>query len=656
MIRLVFLLFTFQSLYAQTANERIFEELAQQRLAQLESEEFISSQINTESSPPTLEEVDQEEDFIPSPIFGLDFIRTMPTSIAATSDLPVPNDYKISFGDELLIIFSGARDDSFRLKISLDGSVLIPGLGIVQAVGESFVELKEKINNLVSMRFVGVESNVSLSSLSAKKITLVGAVKSPGSFLVNPFTTISNALSYSGGLEDYASLRNIELIKPDGTRFKFDLYDYLIYGDREKDLVVGSGDTVIIPGTNQFVELSGEILRPFIYEYKDDDTFADLLKFSLGVTNEANEKDIYFEEKIDSRIVTSKLIFDEKIDNKKLLSVYVPRDIVSNDFEIKIFGNSVQEKLLNRSNFKFLDEIVSTLSYADDVYPFYAVLEQTDESGLLKEVHSFSILDPQTYIDFKLKSNVSIKFFSRADIDSFQDSFQSVSDQLFEEGTQLAEERTLSLQGRNNDNINPSDLKFIGYGNEIYFAPLIGRVAPSYIYSFFGFSGEIDEFVLTGNFDNRPTNPNEPVLSDSVRQFIFPAPVNNSFDVLIEGNVNNPGTYVVDSQTSLEDLYNIAGGPLPNSDLSSIVLSRLEIREKEFESVQVAKDTIIDSLIANNANPINNQVNSDLSGVLSILEDRTINEFQDVYLETLPQAQMFYSIIEARRYLYSYSF
>ena len=43
------------------------------------------------------------------------------------------------------------------------------------------------------MRFVGVESNVSLSSLSAKKITLVGAVKSPGSFLVNPFTTISNA-------------------------------------------------------------------------------------------------------------------------------------------------------------------------------------------------------------------------------------------------------------------------------------------------------------------------------------------------------------------------------------------------------------------------------------------------------------------------------
>ena len=389
------MLFTFQSLYAQTANERIFEELAQQRLAQLESEEFISSQINTESSPPTLEEVDQEEDFIPSPIFGLDFIRTMPTSIAATSDLPVPNDYKISFGDELLIIFSGARDDSFRLKISLDGSVLIPGLGIVQAVGESFVELKEKINNLVSMRFVGVESNVSLSSLSAKKITLVGAVKSPGSFLVNPFTTISNALSYSGGLEDYASLRNIELIKPDGTRFKFDLYDYLIYGDREKDLVVGSGDTVIIPGTNQFVELSGEILRPFIYEYKDDDTFADLLKFSLGVTNEANEKDIYFEEKIDSRIVTSKLIFDEKIDNKKLLSVYVPRDIVSNDFEIKIFGNSVQEKLLNRSSFKFLDEIVSTLSYADDVYPFYAVLEQTDESGLLKEVHSFSILDPK---------------------------------------------------------------------------------------------------------------------------------------------------------------------------------------------------------------------------------------------------------------------
>ena len=43
--------------------------------------------------------------------------------------------------------------------------------------------------------------DLSLKNLSAKKISIVGAVNNPGTYLVNPFTTISNALAYSGGIQ-----------------------------------------------------------------------------------------------------------------------------------------------------------------------------------------------------------------------------------------------------------------------------------------------------------------------------------------------------------------------------------------------------------------------------------------------------------------------
>ena len=44
--------------------------------------------------------------------------------------------------------------------------------------------------------------DISLKNLSAKKISVVGAVKTPGTYLVNPFMTISSALAYSGGVEE----------------------------------------------------------------------------------------------------------------------------------------------------------------------------------------------------------------------------------------------------------------------------------------------------------------------------------------------------------------------------------------------------------------------------------------------------------------------
>ena len=44
-------------------------------------------------------------------IFGLDFIKTFPTSISATTDLPFPGEYVISVNDELRAILSGTKSN-----------------------------------------------------------------------------------------------------------------------------------------------------------------------------------------------------------------------------------------------------------------------------------------------------------------------------------------------------------------------------------------------------------------------------------------------------------------------------------------------------------------------------------------------------------------
>ena len=149
-------------------------------------------------------------------------------------------------------------------------------MGSIQT-NKTLGDLKNFLSELVEKSYVGVAIDIALTSVSAKKIAVIGAVKNPGSYIVNPFTTISNALSYSGGVEDYASLRKIELKKSDGETYVFDLYDLLVFGDRSKDITISAGDTIVVNSSNKFVEIAGEVIRPKVYEYVEKDKFSDLL-------------------------------------------------------------------------------------------------------------------------------------------------------------------------------------------------------------------------------------------------------------------------------------------------------------------------------------------------------------------------------------------
>ena len=74
-----------------------------------------------------------------------------------------------------------------------------------------------------------IEQTIKIAfDIPAKKINIIGAVKNPGTYIVSPFSTITSSLAYSGGFEDYASLRNI-VVKRGQKEIIFDLYDFLLY-------------------------------------------------------------------------------------------------------------------------------------------------------------------------------------------------------------------------------------------------------------------------------------------------------------------------------------------------------------------------------------------------------------------------------------------
>ena len=81
---------------------------------------------------------------------------------------------------------SGTKQDIFSLKVQLDGSILFPELGSV-FVQETFAEAKKKLRNLVKNSYVGVDLDLSLAQLSAKKNNYYRSGKEARNLPCEPF-------------------------------------------------------------------------------------------------------------------------------------------------------------------------------------------------------------------------------------------------------------------------------------------------------------------------------------------------------------------------------------------------------------------------------------------------------------------------------------
>ena len=98
--------------------------------------------------------------------YGYGFFSSIPTSISAVGDLPLPNDYKISLKDQFTVILSGSKEAIFDLDVKLDGTILLPEIGSISVVHETFDEVKRKLKNIISQTFIGVQIDLSIKNLS----------------------------------------------------------------------------------------------------------------------------------------------------------------------------------------------------------------------------------------------------------------------------------------------------------------------------------------------------------------------------------------------------------------------------------------------------------------------------------------------------------
>lgn len=216
--------------------------------------------------------------------YGTDFFKNPPSTFAPGNAIPVGPDYVIGPGDSFRIDVWGMVQGTWTVTVDRNGQVAIPTVGTLGVAGLTFDQLKSTILRELNKYYAGFEMNVTMGQLRSIKVYVTGNAKKPGAYTVSALSTLVNALLSCGGPSDTGTLRSIEVKRGGRTVAIFDMYDFLMRGDKTKDIRLQPEDVIHIGRVGPLAAIMGNVRVPAIYELKKETKVSELLEMAGGLS------------------------------------------------------------------------------------------------------------------------------------------------------------------------------------------------------------------------------------------------------------------------------------------------------------------------------------------------------------------------------------
>ena len=256
-------------------------------------EDYLEVKKNDESQYFTEEELDiikAESEVSLNSRFGLSIFQKKVSTFSPMDNLPVPDDYKLGAGDQLIIKLLGTENMQLSQTISRDGTIFLNQIGEIVLSGLLFDEAVVYIKQRIESELIGVQAFVTMGRIKSINVIISGEVLKPGTYALSALTSVSQSLYQAGGITDIGSLRNIQVLRKGRLIHEFDSYDLLIQGNTINDIRLRSGDILFVPTYAGTVSISGNVKRSGLFESKKSDKIRDLLKWAGGYSSNANPK------------------------------------------------------------------------------------------------------------------------------------------------------------------------------------------------------------------------------------------------------------------------------------------------------------------------------------------------------------------------------
>lgn len=177
-------------------------------------------------------------------------------------------EYRIAVGDRVTLRMWGGFNHDATQTVDARGNLFIPNVGPVKVLGVRNAELNGVVESQVKRTFrasVGVYAT--LEAAQPVKIYVTGFVRAPGLYAGLSSDSVLYYLDRAGGIDPArGSYLQVNVLRGGKARAQVDLYRFLLEG-RIDPLQLQDGDTIVVAPRKHTVQVGGEVLNPYVFEF-----------------------------------------------------------------------------------------------------------------------------------------------------------------------------------------------------------------------------------------------------------------------------------------------------------------------------------------------------------------------------------------------------
>jgi len=241
-------------------------------------------------------------------------------------------DYEIGPRDLLEIRVFELGELNATARVSEAGTVELPVIGEIPAAGLTQSGLAQAIEEALSGFVREPQVFVFVREYQSQRVSIIGAVRTPGNYQMVGRTTLLEAISDAGGVELLESSGFVRILRDGltGAPIEIDMRELLDQGNTAYDIRLKPGDVINVVVKEAFtIYVSGQVRTPGSFSLRESITLLKAVSLAGGFTERAATGKVRIvRARDDGTQEVIEVNFGEIQDGKKPDNEILPNDII----------------------------------------------------------------------------------------------------------------------------------------------------------------------------------------------------------------------------------------------------------------------------------------------------------------------------------------
>ena len=222
--------------------------------------------------------------------------KTPPATTSKAPEAPglavaVDANFMLGLGDSVSVTLVGGRDFDTRTQVSSEGTVVLPLVGKVKAVGLTTDQLEQAIETVLKKGgfYANPVVHVDVTGVASRYATVLGEVGSPGLMPLDRSYHLSDIVARVGARAGEGT-GTVVLTRANGESKKYTIEE-LATGSGSGDPLIEPGDKIYVPPVAaEVIFISGQVKAPGTFPLTKNMTIRDAIARGGGLTEMGSER------------------------------------------------------------------------------------------------------------------------------------------------------------------------------------------------------------------------------------------------------------------------------------------------------------------------------------------------------------------------------